>query len=87
MLEESFGYIADAYPKLLRGDLFIEFKNEEAIGPGVLREWFFMVCREMFNPQKALFVSCPNDRRRFLPNSRKLLLLDVLGMLLLLLEC
>ncbi|KAJ6408551.1 hypothetical protein OIU84_011804 [Salix udensis] len=44
------------------------FKNEEATGPGVLREWFFLVTQAIFNPQNALFVACPSDRRRFYPN-------------------
>ncbi|CAI9086881.1 OLC1v1020804C2 [Oldenlandia corymbosa var. corymbosa] len=69
LLAESFEYIANANPLSLRGGLFMEFKNEEATGPGVLREWFFLVCREIFNPQNALFVACPNDHRKFFPNS------------------
>ncbi|KAL3326897.1 hypothetical protein AABB24_037549 [Solanum stoloniferum] len=69
MLENSFEYIGNASPKNLRGGLFIKFKHEEATGPGVLREWFLLVCQAMFNPQNALFVACPNDRRRFFPNS------------------
>ncbi|XP_059663181.1 E3 ubiquitin-protein ligase UPL5 [Cornus florida] len=68
LLAESFEYIARSDPEGLRGGLFMEFKNEEATGPGVLREWFFLVCQAIFNPQNALFVACPNDRRRFFPN-------------------
>ncbi|KAG9156413.1 hypothetical protein Leryth_022836 [Lithospermum erythrorhizon] len=68
LLAESFAYIGRAEPESLHGGIFMEFKNEEATGPGVLREWFFLVCQEIFNPQNALFVSCPNDRRRFFPN-------------------
>ncbi|KAH7545306.1 hypothetical protein FEM48_Zijuj01G0079600 [Ziziphus jujuba var. spinosa] len=68
LLEESFEYIWRADPESLHGGLFMEFKNEEATGPGVLREWFFLVCQAIFNPQNALFVACPNDRRRFYPN-------------------
>ncbi|KAA8515599.1 hypothetical protein F0562_018790 [Nyssa sinensis] len=68
LLAESFEYIAHADPEVLRSGLFMEFKNEEATGPGVLREWFFLVCQAIFNPQNALFVACPNDRRRFFPN-------------------
>lgn len=71
LLAESFEYIAHADPEALRGGLFLEFKNEEATGPGVLREWFFLVCQAIFNPQNALFVACPNDRRRFFPNPGK----------------
>ncbi|PSS10414.1 E3 ubiquitin-protein like [Actinidia chinensis var. chinensis] len=68
LLTESFEYIARADPEKLRGGLFMEFKNEEATGPGVLREWFFLVCQAIFNPQNALFTACPKDRRRFFPN-------------------
>ncbi|KAM1456274.1 hypothetical protein ACFX13_005409 [Malus domestica] len=68
ILAESFEYIRRAEPESLHGGLFMEFKNEEATGPGVLREWFFLVCQAIFNPQNALFVACPNDCRRFYPN-------------------
>jgi E3 ubiquitin-protein ligase NEDD4 len=69
LLTESFEYIARADPESLRAGLFMEFKNEEATGPGVLREWFLLVCQAIFNQANALFVACPNDRTRFLPNS------------------
>ncbi|WMV46218.1 hypothetical protein MTR67_039603 [Solanum verrucosum] len=46
----------------------MRFENEEATGLGMLREWFPLVCEAIFNPQNALFVSCPNDGRRFFPN-------------------
>lgn len=72
LLAESFEYIARADPEALHSGLFMEFKNEEATGPGVLREWFFLVCQAIFNPENALFVACPNDRRRFFPNPGKL---------------
>ncbi|XP_022716206.1 E3 ubiquitin-protein ligase UPL5-like isoform X2 [Durio zibethinus] len=68
LLAESFEYIARADPESLHAGLFMEFKNEEATGPGVLREWFFLVCQAIFNPENALFVPCSNDRRRFFPN-------------------
>ncbi|KAJ1405533.1 Ubiquitin-like domain superfamily [Sesbania bispinosa] len=68
LLTESFEYIARAEPESLHAGLFMEFKNEEATGPGVLREWFVLVCQAIFNPQNALFVACPTDRRRFFPN-------------------
>lgn len=68
LLEESFEYIARADRQSFRGGLFMEFKNEEATGPGVLREWFYLVCHALFNPQNPLFLACPNDHRRFYPN-------------------
>ncbi|XP_022724344.1 E3 ubiquitin-protein ligase UPL5-like [Durio zibethinus] len=68
LLAESFEYIAHAKPESLHAGLFMEFKNEEATGPGVLREWFFLVCQAIFNPENALFVPCSSDLRRFFPN-------------------
>ncbi|KAL5729757.1 HECT-type E3 ubiquitin transferase [Ranunculus cassubicifolius] len=68
LLSESFEYIARADAEALHGGLFMEFKNEEATGPGVLREWFCLVCQAIFNPQNPLFLACPNDHRRFFPN-------------------
>ncbi|VVB07753.1 unnamed protein product [Arabis nemorensis] len=68
LLAESFEYISGASREALFGGLFMEFKNEEATGPGVLREWFYLVCREIFNPQNALFLRSPDDFRRFSPN-------------------
>ncbi|XWS12924.1 hypothetical protein CRYUN_Cryun37aG0131900 [Craigia yunnanensis] len=68
LLAESFEYIAHADPESLHAGLFMEFKNEEATSPGVLREWFFLVCQAIFNPENALFVPRSNDRRRFFPN-------------------
>ncbi|KAH8506918.1 hypothetical protein H0E87_013652 [Populus deltoides] len=69
LLAESFEYIVHAESETLHGGLFMEFKNEEATGPGVLREWFFLVTQAIFDPQNALFVACPSDRRKFYPNS------------------
>ncbi|XP_024984327.1 E3 ubiquitin-protein ligase UPL5-like isoform X2 [Cynara cardunculus var. scolymus] len=68
LLAESFVYIAHEDPDRLRSGLFMEFKDEEATGPGVLREWFFLLSQEIFNPKTGLFVACPNDPRRFFPN-------------------
>ncbi|XP_073012841.1 E3 ubiquitin-protein ligase UPL5 [Typha latifolia] len=68
LLEESFEYITQADASALHGGLFMEFKNEEATGPGVLREWFCLVCRAIFSPQNVLFLPCANDQHRFFPN-------------------
>ncbi|XP_021719787.1 E3 ubiquitin-protein ligase UPL5-like [Chenopodium quinoa] len=68
LLAESFEYISTAIPSILQAGLFMEFKNEEATGPGVLREWFCLVCQAIFDPERALFASCPLDRRRFFPS-------------------
>ncbi|MCL7029751.1 hypothetical protein MKW94_002131 [Papaver nudicaule] len=69
LLAQSFEYLSKADAKhLLAGRLFIEFKNEEATGPGVAREWFCMVCQALCNPRIGLFLACPDDNRRFFPN-------------------
>ncbi|CAN8246358.1 unnamed protein product [Cochlearia groenlandica] len=68
LLAESYEYIAGASPEALRGGLFLEFKDEVATGPGVLREWFYLVCKELFNPEKSLFCRSTDDSRRFSPN-------------------
>ncbi|CAD6224446.1 unnamed protein product [Miscanthus lutarioriparius] len=68
LLDESFNYIAQAKQTELRGGLFMEFKNEEATGPGVLREWFCLVCQALFSPKQVLFSPCPEDKRRFYLN-------------------
>ncbi|XP_013621112.1 PREDICTED: E3 ubiquitin-protein ligase UPL5-like [Brassica oleracea var. oleracea] len=68
LLAESFEYITEASSEELHGRLFMEFKNEEATGPGVLREWFYLLCQEIFNPQNTLFTRSADDFRRFSPN-------------------
>nr|CAB3453758.1 unnamed protein product [Digitaria exilis] len=72
LLDESFNYIAQARHSELRGGLFMEFKNEEATGPGVLREWFCLVCQALFSPKQVLFSPCPEDKRRFYLNETQL---------------
>ncbi|CAG7881645.1 unnamed protein product [Brassica rapa] len=68
VLKESYVYISQASPAGLHGALFMEFKNEEATGPGVLREWFHLVCQEIFSPGGTLFLRSADDFRRFSPN-------------------
>nr|GEY80674.1 hypothetical protein [Tanacetum cinerariifolium] len=68
LLAESFESITQANLASFCGLIFIQFTNEEATGPGVLREWFMLVCQAIFNPQNALFLTCPTDRRRFFLN-------------------
>ena len=71
VLSDSFEVLAYADPDALQGGISVEFISEEATGPGVLREWFSLICREIFNPQNALFKSCPCDQRRVFPSYGK----------------
>ncbi|KAI3932178.1 hypothetical protein MKW92_038435, partial [Papaver armeniacum] len=68
ILTDSFKHLSLKTATPLRSGLSVEFKNEEAVGYGVLREWFFMICQELFNPKGSLFLACPRDCRRFFPN-------------------
>ncbi|PWA68060.1 ubiquitin protein ligase 5 [Artemisia annua] len=68
LLTESFESIKGANLDKLRRQMSIRFTNEEANGPGVLREWFVLVCHALFNPQNALFLACPTDGKRIFPN-------------------
>ncbi|CAO2207197.1 unnamed protein product [Urochloa humidicola] len=68
LLQDSFGYIANATPQELGADLDVAFKHEQAAGPGVLREWFCLVCQALFSRDLVLFSACPRDRRRFFIN-------------------
>ena len=62
LLPDSFGYIARATPQELGAGLSVAFKHEQATGPGVLREWFCLVCQALFSRHLVLFSACPHDR-------------------------
>ena len=71
LLAESFEYISGAVPSSLQAGLYMEFKDENATGPGVLREWVSLVCQAIFDPENGLYVACPLNRRRFYPSAGK----------------
>ncbi|KAI3875731.1 hypothetical protein MKW92_030953 [Papaver armeniacum] len=72
LFKESFELIAHVSPKSLHNGIFVEFKDEVAMGHGVLREWLLLVCQALFSPENSLFLECPEDRRRFFPNLAQL---------------
>nr|GEZ63414.1 E3 ubiquitin-protein ligase UPL5-like [Tanacetum cinerariifolium] len=78
LLAESFESITQANLASLHGPIFIQFTNEEATGPGVLREWFMLVCQAIFNLQNALFLTCLTDQRRFFPNPGRVIALALM---------
>ncbi|KAI4296622.1 hypothetical protein L6164_036568 [Bauhinia variegata] len=67
LFEASFSYINVAQPEFLHAIFHIEFLNEDATGVGVVREWYHLVCKEIFT-KKTLFLACSEEPRRFFPN-------------------
>ena len=51
---------------LFKGKFNVIFEDEVAVGAGVRREWFNEVCREIFDPNNALFLECAD--RTLQPN-------------------
>eukprot|EP01133_Synstelium_polycarpum_P008997 gene8997-10553_t len=52
-----------------KGKLHIQFSGEEGIDVGgLLREWYLVLSREMFNPNYALFKASAGDNVTFQPN-------------------
>ncbi|XP_031489969.1 E3 ubiquitin-protein ligase UPL5 isoform X1 [Nymphaea colorata] len=68
LLEVSYEYVGKSCSSHLKRDILIGFKDEEATGPGVVREWFHLVFNELFDTKRPLFVACSEDSRRFFPN-------------------
>ncbi|XP_026439266.1 E3 ubiquitin-protein ligase UPL5-like [Papaver somniferum] len=71
LLTQSYERIAHVKAKSLHNGLSVKFKDEVATGPGVLREWLFLVSQALFSPEYSLFTECPEDRRRFFPTPAK----------------
>ncbi|KAK8957761.1 E3 ubiquitin-protein ligase UPL5 [Platanthera zijinensis] len=68
LLSDSFIQIGQVNATELHAELSVVFKDEEGTGHGVTREWFYLLCREIFSPKMKLFSPCEIDRRRFFPN-------------------
>ncbi|XP_026439656.1 E3 ubiquitin-protein ligase UPL5-like [Papaver somniferum] len=68
LLTTSFDEFARVNSKLYCSGINVEFKEEMGTGPGVFREWIFLVCQALFDPKNSLFLACPSDPRRFFPN-------------------
>lgn len=66
LLDQSVLQLADA--TTIHGDISVNFKREEAFGEGVVLEWFYMISKEIFDPERKLFIVSPDDCRRYRPN-------------------
>lgn len=69
IFEDSFRELYRRPPEDLKGNLYIQFEGEEGQDAGgLLREWYLIIAREMFNPNYALFKTTPGDRVTYMPN-------------------
>jgi E3 ubiquitin-protein ligase HUWE1 len=69
IFEDSFRELYRRTADELKGNLYIQFQGEEGqdVG-GLLREWYLIMAREMFNPNYALFKLTPGDQVTYMPN-------------------
>ena len=69
IFEDSFRELYRRSADELKGNLYIQFQGEEGqdVG-GLLREWYLIMAREMFNPNYALFKLTPGDQVTYMPN-------------------
>ena len=70
IFEDSFRELYRRSAEELKGNLYIQFEGEEGqdVG-GLLREWYLIIAREMFNPNYALYQLTPGDRVTYIPNA------------------
>ena len=69
VFEDSFRELYRRTPEELKGNLYVQFEGEEGQDAGgLLREWYLIIAREMFNPNYALFRTTPGDRVTYVPN-------------------
>uniref|UniRef100_UPI00358F3842 E3 ubiquitin-protein ligase HUWE1 isoform X5 n=1 Tax=Myxine glutinosa TaxID=7769 RepID=UPI00358F3842 len=63
VFEDSYRELHRRTPEELKNRLYIVFEGEEGQDAGgLLREWYTIISREMFNPMYALFRTSPGDR-------------------------
>ena len=69
VFEDSFRELHRRSSEEMKCRLYVVFEGEEGQDAGgLLREWFVIMSREMFNPNYALFTTSPGDRVTYQPN-------------------
>lgn len=69
VFEDSFRELHRRSSEEMKCRLYVVFEGEEGQDAGgLLREWFMIMSREMFNPNYALFTTSPGDRVTYQPN-------------------
>ncbi|XP_032242084.2 E3 ubiquitin-protein ligase HUWE1 isoform X2 [Nematostella vectensis] len=70
VFEDSYRELHRRSAEEWKARLYIVFEGEEGQDAGgLLREWFIIMSREMFNPNYALFTTSPGDRVTYQPNA------------------
>ncbi|KAL0267717.1 UNVERIFIED_CONTAM: hypothetical protein PYX00_009908 [Menopon gallinae] len=63
VFEESFRELHRKSPEEWKNKFYVAFESEEGQDAGgLLREWYMIISREIFNPDYALFTVSPGDR-------------------------
>ena len=69
LFEDSFRELHRRTPNELRSRLYVVFDGEDGQDAGgVLREWYLVISREIFNPMYALFRTSPGDHGTYAIN-------------------
>nr|CAB3254981.1 E3 ubiquitin-protein ligase HUWE1-like [Phallusia mammillata] len=69
LFEDSFRELHRRTPVELRSRLYVVFDGEDGQDAGgVLREWYLVISREIFNPMYALFRTSPGDHGTYAIN-------------------
>lgn len=70
VFEESFRELHRRPAEDWKNRFFVVFEDEEGQDAGgLLREWYTIISREIFNPMYALFTTSPGDRVTYMINS------------------
>ncbi|GAB0086383.1 hypothetical protein DMENIID0001_004360 [Sergentomyia squamirostris] len=69
VFEDSFRELYRRNPEEWKNRFYISFEDEEGQDAGgLLREWYVIISREIFNPNYALFTVSPGDRVTYMIN-------------------
>ncbi|XP_025833004.1 E3 ubiquitin-protein ligase HUWE1-like [Agrilus planipennis] len=70
VFEDSFRELYRRSPEEWKNRFYIVFEDEEGQDAGgLLREWYMIISRDIFNPMYALFTISPGDRVTYMINS------------------
>jgi E3 ubiquitin-protein ligase HUWE1 len=70
VFEDSYRELYRRSPEDWKNRFYIVFEGEEGQDAGgLLREWYTIISREIFNPMYALFTTSPGDRVTYMINS------------------